>query len=158
LSIDDCYKPKAEMRPLPRINRPREISNWHYALSRTRLTKFITSTSAPPYEIPSPQHLRRRIEISPGYRKQIQLLASLILRRPYSSVSQIIHTMASEEPARRKCSGADCDNDAGTLQCPTCLKLGTKDSYFCSQDCFKRNWVRSYFVSAAGWPGMALKN
>ncbi|KAE9366649.1 methionine aminopeptidase 1 [Stipitochalara longipes BDJ] len=42
--------------------------------------------------------------------------------------------------AKRKCSGADCDNDAGTLQCPTCLKLGIKDSFFCSQDCFKRNW------------------
>jgi zf-MYND-like zinc finger, mRNA-binding len=80
------------------------------------------------------------------------------LRRQYSSVSQIIHTMASEEPAKRKCSGADCDNDAGTLQCPTCLKLGTKDSYFCSQDCFKRNWVRFYSVSAAGSLSMALKN
>jgi hypothetical protein len=146
------------MRPLPRINRPPENSNGRYALSRTRLTKFITSTSAPPYEISSPQHLRRRIEISPGYQKQIQLLASPILRRPYSSVSRITHTMASEEPAKRKCSGADCDNDAGTLQCPTCLKLGSKDSYFCSQDCFKRNWVRFCFVSAAESPGMALRD
>ncbi|KUJ23909.1 putative methionine aminopeptidase [Mollisia scopiformis] len=48
--------------------------------------------------------------------------------------------MGSESPAKRKCMGADCENDAGTLQCPTCLKLGMKDSYFCSQDCFKRNW------------------
>ncbi|KAM3069144.1 Methionine aminopeptidase 1 [Clarireedia jacksonii] len=49
--------------------------------------------------------------------------------------------MASEEPAtKRKCMGVDCDNDAGTLQCPTCLKLGMKDSFFCSQDCFKRSW------------------
>ncbi|CAK4033523.1 Methionine aminopeptidase 1 [Lecanosticta acicola] len=40
---------------------------------------------------------------------------------------------------KRKCEGADCENDAGSLQCPTCQKLG-KDSYFCSQDCFKRNW------------------
>ncbi|KAF2764613.1 peptidase M24 [Teratosphaeria nubilosa] len=39
----------------------------------------------------------------------------------------------------RKCEGQDCDSDAGTLQCPTCQKLG-KESYFCSQDCFKRNW------------------
>ncbi|PMD24514.1 methionine aminopeptidase [Hyaloscypha hepaticicola] len=48
--------------------------------------------------------------------------------------------MASEAEAKRKCSGADCDNDAGSLQCPTCLKQGIKDSFFCSQDCFKRNW------------------
>ncbi|CAG8950992.1 hypothetical protein HYFRA_00006389 [Hymenoscyphus fraxineus] len=48
--------------------------------------------------------------------------------------------MTETPPAKRKCSGSDCDNDAGTLQCPTCLKLGMKESYFCSQDCFKRNW------------------
>lgn len=41
---------------------------------------------------------------------------------------------------KRKCEGADCSNDAGNLQCPTCQKLG-KDAYFCGQDCFKRNWV-----------------
>ena len=40
----------------------------------------------------------------------------------------------------RKCEGADCDKDAGSLQCPTCQKLG-KEAYFCGQDCFKRNWV-----------------
>jgi methionyl aminopeptidase len=40
----------------------------------------------------------------------------------------------------RKCEGADCDQDAGALQCPTCQKLG-KESYFCGQECFKRNWV-----------------
>lgn len=39
----------------------------------------------------------------------------------------------------RKCEGENCANDAGSLQCPTCQKLG-KESYFCSQDCFKRNW------------------
>ena len=44
--------------------------------------------------------------------------------------------------ATKKCSGADCDKEAGTLQCPTCLKRDIKDVYFCSQDCFKRNWVR----------------
>jgi hypothetical protein len=41
---------------------------------------------------------------------------------------------------KRKCSGIDCDNDADTLQCPTCQKM-QKESFFCSQDCFKRNWV-----------------
>lgn len=48
--------------------------------------------------------------------------------------------MGSQAAPGRKCMGDDCDNDAGSLQCPTCLKLGIKDSYFCSQDCFKRNW------------------
>ena len=43
----------------------------------------------------------------------------------------------------RKCEGADCDEDAGSLQCPTCQKLG-KESFFCSQDCFKRNWVGQF--------------
>lgn len=46
----------------------------------------------------------------------------------------------TDEPSKRKCLGADCEEDAGDLQCPTCLKQGIKDSYFCSQDCFKRNW------------------
>lgn len=41
---------------------------------------------------------------------------------------------------KRKCEGGDCANDAGSLQCPTCQKVG-KESYFCGQDCFKRNWV-----------------
>jgi hypothetical protein len=43
----------------------------------------------------------------------------------------------------RKCEGADCSNDAGSLQCPTCQKLG-KEAFFCTQDCFKRNWVGQY--------------
>ncbi|KAK8213687.1 peptidase M24, structural domain-containing protein [Phyllosticta capitalensis] len=47
--------------------------------------------------------------------------------------------MASDDAQPRKCLGKDCPNDATTLQCPTCQKLG-KESYFCSQDCFKKNW------------------
>jgi hypothetical protein len=43
-------------------------------------------------------------------------------------------------PIAKKCSGVDCPNDAGQLQCPNCLKLG-KESFFCGQDCFKRSWV-----------------
>ncbi|KAH8889070.1 methionine aminopeptidase [Thozetella sp. PMI_491] len=41
----------------------------------------------------------------------------------------------------RSCSGIDCPNPAGSLQCPTCLKLGIEGSYFCSQECFKTNWA-----------------
>ena len=40
----------------------------------------------------------------------------------------------------RACLGAACKNTEVTLKCPTCLKLG-KESYFCSQDCFRNNWV-----------------
>ncbi|KAK1979514.1 putative methionine aminopeptidase, type I [Colletotrichum cereale] len=46
----------------------------------------------------------------------------------------------SGSPPKRRCLGLDCGNEAGALQCPTCLKMGNKDSYFCSQDCFKKNW------------------
>ncbi|KAI0163970.1 methionine aminopeptidase 1 [Xylariaceae sp. FL1272] len=42
---------------------------------------------------------------------------------------------------KKTCSGVECDKDAGALQCPTCLKLGVPDSYFCSQECFQRNWA-----------------
>lgn len=48
----------------------------------------------------------------------------------------------AEEVTKRKCTGTACDNEASSLQCPTCLKLG-KESYFCSQDCFKRSWVNA---------------
>ncbi|KAF1990295.1 methionine aminopeptidase [Aulographum hederae CBS 113979] len=47
--------------------------------------------------------------------------------------------MGAQDLEKPKCQGADCSNDAGQLQCPKCQKLG-KDSFFCSQDCFKRNW------------------
>ncbi|CAG8737612.1 11287_t:CDS:2, partial [Dentiscutata erythropus] len=39
------------------------------------------------------------------------------------------------------CRGQDCTNPS-KLQCPTCLKLNIS-SYFCSQECFKKNWVNS---------------
>ncbi|KAF2148758.1 methionine aminopeptidase 1 [Myriangium duriaei CBS 260.36] len=41
----------------------------------------------------------------------------------------------------RHCQGDECPNEAGTLQCPTCQKQGT-ESFFCSQDCFKKNWAK----------------
>lgn len=57
----------------------------------------------------------------------------------------------SEPPAKKKCMGADCENEAGSLQCPTCLKLGIKDSFFCSQDCFKKNWVCAQAENVKGF-------
>ncbi|KAK5329328.1 Methionine aminopeptidase 1 [Exophiala xenobiotica] len=39
----------------------------------------------------------------------------------------------------RKCPGLNCGNDASTLQCPKCKDMGV-ESFFCSQDCFKRSW------------------
>lgn len=38
------------------------------------------------------------------------------------------------------CLAEGCSKTA-TLQCPTCIKLKIEGSYFCSQDCFKKNWV-----------------
>lgn len=58
--------------------------------------------------------------------------------------------MTDEPPTKRKCLGADCENDAGSLQCPTCMKLGIKDSFFCSQDCFKKNWVSLILPGGGG--------
>ncbi|KAL1914529.1 uncharacterized protein VTP21DRAFT_8243 [Calcarisporiella thermophila] len=37
------------------------------------------------------------------------------------------------------CQGEGCNNPA-KLQCPTCIKLELPPAYFCSQECFKKNW------------------
>ncbi|ORX77518.1 methionine aminopeptidase [Basidiobolus meristosporus CBS 931.73] len=57
------------------------------------------------------------------------------------------------------CQGIDCQNPA-KLQCPTCLKLNIEDSYFCSQECFKKNWPTHKSVHKSvlqettnPWPG-----
>lgn len=47
-------------------------------------------------------------------------------------------TTSKLQDASDKCAGCH-DKPAGSLSCPTCLKLGIK-STFCSQDCFKTNW------------------
>lgn len=39
------------------------------------------------------------------------------------------------------CSGYDCDKEAGNLMCPICLEMGIRDSNFCDQECFRRNWL-----------------
>ncbi|KAF8253746.1 methionine aminopeptidase [Wilcoxina mikolae CBS 423.85] len=49
-------------------------------------------------------------------------------------------TTATNTLTKKFCAGVACANAAGTLQCPTCLKLGNAKSFFCSQDCFKRSW------------------
>ncbi|KAG9299970.1 hypothetical protein G9A89_009698 [Geosiphon pyriformis] len=41
------------------------------------------------------------------------------------------------------CQGQNCSNLA-KLQCPTCIKLNIPGSFFCSQQCFKQNWVNSF--------------
>ncbi|KAB5585817.1 putative methionine aminopeptidase [Coniochaeta sp. 2T2.1] len=64
-------------------------------------------------------------------------------------------TEPSAPATKRKCSGGDCDNDAGSLQCPTCLKLG-KDSFFCGQECFKRNWGTHKAIHNVG-PGSSAQ-
>lgn len=37
------------------------------------------------------------------------------------------------------CSTPKCGK-AATMQCPTCVKLELKPSFFCSQECFKDFW------------------
>ncbi|KAI8052021.1 MetAP 1 [Syncephalis plumigaleata] len=39
------------------------------------------------------------------------------------------------------CKGQDCGQPA-KLQCPTCVKMKISGSFFCSQDCFKKNWAQ----------------
>lgn len=56
--------------------------------------------------------------------------------------------MAATQAGKKRCIGDECNNEVGTLQCPTCLKLG-KESTFCSQDCFKRSWV-GFLVPSQG--------
>jgi len=38
------------------------------------------------------------------------------------------------------CAGTDCSEPA-KLQCPTCVKFSGPPTYFCNQDCFKKNWA-----------------
>lgn len=39
------------------------------------------------------------------------------------------------------CASPGCQNAVtGNLACPTCKKFGM-DNFFCSQDCFKKNWA-----------------
>ncbi|KAM3725126.1 Methionine aminopeptidase [Dirofilaria immitis] len=38
------------------------------------------------------------------------------------------------------CSSPECTNTA-KLRCPTCIELKLRDSYFCSQKCFKSSWA-----------------
>ena len=47
--------------------------------------------------------------------------------------------MRGVEAKEGRCAGVECDKDAGSLKCPTCLKIGMETS-FCSQECFKSSW------------------
>jgi hypothetical protein len=38
-----------------------------------------------------------------------------------------------------RCQALGCKN-VGKMQCPTCIQHKMPPSYFCSQDCFKREW------------------
>ncbi|KAI8083367.1 methionine aminopeptidase 1-like protein [Gilbertella persicaria] len=48
----------------------------------------------------------------------------------------------------KTCISEGCDKPA-TLQCPTCIKLKIGGSFFCSQDCFKKNWGQHKLVHKA---------
>lgn len=58
-------------------------------------------------------------------------LSSVCERLPCGSQSRIKMT---------KCAG--CDNDAATFQCPLCqAEEAEGEGYFCSQECFAKNWL-----------------
>lgn len=46
-----------------------------------------------------------------------------------------------------KCIGCK-KQEASRLECPTCKKLGIPGSFFCNQDCFKKNWSNHKQVHA----------
>ncbi|KAI7899958.1 peptidase M24, structural domain-containing protein [Cokeromyces recurvatus] len=46
------------------------------------------------------------------------------------------------------CLTEGCGKPA-TLKCPVCIKLKLEDAYFCSQDCFKKNWSKHKLVHDA---------
>jgi zf-MYND-like zinc finger, mRNA-binding len=84
----------------------------------------------PPYEI-----LERGRERPPSTD-----LPSTSQLSPRTSACSARDTMDQAALQPRKCPGLNCDNDASTLQCPKCKEMGV-ESFFCSQDCFKRSWV-----------------
>ncbi|KAJ1950811.1 Methionine aminopeptidase 1 [Linderina pennispora] len=43
------------------------------------------------------------------------------------------------DASQHTCLRDGCDK-AAKLQCPTCVKLGIKGSFFCSQECFRQSW------------------
>lgn len=47
---------------------------------------------------------------------------------------------AQEDGSLNICENPECQNPA-SRRCPTCVKLGIKPSFFCSQDCFKQCWA-----------------
>lgn len=51
------------------------------------------------------------------------------------SAEEVVHT----------CAGIDCGKPA-KMQCPTCLKLNAVPTYFCDQECFKKNWAKHVLV------------
>lgn len=46
----------------------------------------------------------------------------------------------TEYPMLNACKTPGCTQPVGKLRCPTCLKLGLPDAYFCSQQCFRNSW------------------
>lgn len=91
----------------------------------------------------------------------LNFVSTYILHHGHPSLAELISIVMKSVDgiSGKRCQGEDCPNEAGTLQCPTCQKQGT-DSFFCSQDCFKKNWVRlpaaSYKpVTLTIWTGQA---
>lgn len=56
-----------------------------------------------------------------------------------------------------RCSGVGCSNSATKLKCPTCIKKALPDAFFCSQECFKKNWpIHSLLHVVEAKPAMEM--
>ncbi|PFH38125.1 methionine aminopeptidase [Besnoitia besnoiti] len=85
------------------------------------------SSAFPPLSCSSPPHLFSS--------------ASLAVAVYCPDAMETTSSSAAEDSAQVKCEG--CGKLVKPeLACPTCVKLGIKGSYFCSQACFRASWKR----------------
>mmetsp|Transcript_18946 Transcript_18946/g.24379 ORF Transcript_18946/g.24379 Transcript_18946/m.24379 type:complete len:414 (+) Transcript_18946:88-1329(+) len=54
----------------------------------------------------------------------------------------------SSDASSGACASPGCTNVVSSLACPKCIQLGMPPTYFCSQDCFKKNYAHHKQVHA----------
>jgi hypothetical protein len=77
---------------------------------------------------------------APSSSQQTQHFLFFFYIELFLSISKIQNSkLQMTETKTHPCWSAGCKNQA-TQQCPTCIQLKLPPSYFCSQECFKKNW------------------